>query len=187
MCKARKCLVVGGGLASYNQHLKDIHKAIQQTLMTPYNQLVGDLTTMPKPPKPLTQEEPMYPIGNYNTNLYEETINDLQHNNKTKADILWAGTRNHIIDIDDFWCIAKKTNYDSGFGCQEVAKDLILVGKDFWLERHEYDGAENWEFRTYPQKPEKQIKTTALASTPSQRSDCDLAELQEKPDDCKGE
>ena len=33
------------------------------------------------------------------------------------------------------------------------ADRLRIVGKDWWLEREEYDGSEWWEFRTFPQKP----------------------------------
>jgi hypothetical protein len=29
---------------------------------------------------------------------------------------------------------------------------IIVVGKDWWLERHEYDGSEWWEFKTMPDK-----------------------------------
>ena len=45
--------------------------------------------------------------------------------------------------------------YDDGFGGQTVAKDLLVVGDGWWLERNEYDGSEWWEFRRPPQKPDK--------------------------------
>lgn len=35
---------------------------------------------------------------------------------------------------------------------------LIVVGKDFWLERHEYDGSEWWEFKSIPMEPEETIE-----------------------------
>jgi hypothetical protein len=31
---------------------------------------------------------------------------------------------------------------------------LEIVGDDWWLERHEYDGAEWWEYKTKPSMPE---------------------------------
>ena len=40
--------------------------------------------------------------------------------------------------------------YDDGYGITEVNMGLKLVGKDFWLERHEYDGSEWWEYKTLP-------------------------------------
>ena len=40
--------------------------------------------------------------------------------------------------------------YNDGYGIEEINTDLILVGKDFWLERHEYDGSEWWEYKSMP-------------------------------------
>ena len=40
--------------------------------------------------------------------------------------------------------------YNDGFGSEEINTELILVGKDFWLERHEYDGSEWWEYKSMP-------------------------------------
>ena len=41
----------------------------------------------------------------------------------------------------------------NGFGGAEVNENLFVVGADWWLERHEYDGSEWWEFKTLPTKP----------------------------------
>ncbi|RVU70031.1 hypothetical protein EJK17_09890 [Lactobacillus xujianguonis] len=42
----------------------------------------------------------------------------------------------------------KTVEYDSGYGGQGLASDLIVFLKDgCWLERHEYDGAEWWELK----------------------------------------
>ena len=30
---------------------------------------------------------------------------------------------------------------------------LVVVGKDFWLERNNYDGSEWWEFKQVPVEP----------------------------------
>lgn len=40
----------------------------------------------------------------------------------------------------------------------------MIVGDDWWLERHEYHGGENWVFITKPEKPaiEKPIKRLAI-------------------------
>lgn len=43
------------------------------------------------------------------------------------------------------------TRYDDGYGAPEVAEDLLVIGADFWLERHEYDGLEWWEFKQMPE------------------------------------
>lgn len=79
-------------------------------------------------------------------NLLEETKEILEHNNYTLDDIEWVGTSLHYIDKEEFIKLANVTYYN-GFGAQEVADNLILVGKDFWLERHEYDGSEWWELK----------------------------------------
>jgi len=46
--------------------------------------------------------------------------------------------------------LAEDVNYNSGFGGQEIAKDLVVVGTGWWMERHEYDGSEWWEFKAPP-------------------------------------
>jgi hypothetical protein len=89
------------------------------------------------------------------TNLLQETIQELNRHNKTWDDVLWVGGSDFTISIEDFKKLANR-EYDNGFGAPEVALDLKVVGKDWWLERYEYDGAENWEYKTYPKKPLEQ-------------------------------
>ena len=88
-------------------------------------------------------------------NLLKETIETLNYYNKTLDDIEWFGS-GKVKLIDD---LKKALNfdYDDGYGGQEVLNDLILVGKDFWLERHENDGSEWWEYKTLPLKPQKSV------------------------------
>ncbi|MDU0406154.1 hypothetical protein ML8HA_01956 [Lactococcus lactis] len=38
----------------------------------------------------------------------------------------------------------KKTNYDSGYGGQEIAYNLMIKGNGFIMTRGEYDGSEWW-------------------------------------------
>ena len=94
-------------------------------------------------------------------NLYEETKGILKDHGKSLSDIIWVGGRDFEIFGEDFIKLANDT-YDSGYGAQEVAVDLTLVGKDFWLERHEYDGAEWWEFKTVPTRPKKKRHITRI-------------------------
>ena len=42
--------------------------------------------------------------------------------------------------------------YDNGYGGQELFGFVGLSG-GAWLERYEYDGAERWEFKEYPEAP----------------------------------
>lgn len=95
-------------------------------------------------------------------NLLKETIEDLNENNKKSTDVLWVGR-----DYYDFknkkrvtykttwdeFCMKANFEYDAGFGSAKIPEDLIVVGKDFWLERHEYDGSEWWEFKAMPEEP----------------------------------
>ena len=88
------------------------------------------------------------------TNLLEETLQVLATNGKTLADVLWCGSPDFYFTWQDFVVVADTANYYSGFGSQEVACDLLVVGENWWLERYEYDGAERWEFKTLPVKPD---------------------------------
>ena len=100
-------------------------------------------------------------------NLLKETIECLNDNDKQTSDVLWVG-RDYTdwreplnpkpvcykSTWDDF-CLKANFMYDDGYGGNEIPMDLIVVGKDFWLERHEYDGSEWWEFKTMPVEPEE--------------------------------
>lgn len=79
-------------------------------------------------------------------NLLAETIEMLETNNKLPDNVLWVGTKEISFTWADFVELAN-TEYCAGLGGQEVAKDLLIIGDGFWLERHEYDGSEWWEFK----------------------------------------
>lgn len=86
-------------------------------------------------------------------NLKEETLQIMKNHGKSMDDVIWVGCEDFAIPMEDFWKLAD-TTYDSGFGAAEVAQDLIVVGEDWWLERHEYDGSEWWEYKVVLSKPE---------------------------------
>ena len=102
-------------------------------------------------------------------NLYEEIIAILEAHNKTIADIQYIiypkiingleSIYNKLctVNIDNFMKIAKETNYDNGYGRNEIPISLKIVGKDWWLEREEYDGSEWFEYKTLPEKPEEEL------------------------------
>ena len=94
-------------------------------------------------------------------NLLEETIDVLKKEWKKEDDVLWCGSEDFWFTWEEFKKVAD-TIYDKGYGAPKVATDLVVVGKDFWLERHEYDGAEWWELKTTPKKPEIHKKPVAL-------------------------
>jgi hypothetical protein len=85
------------------------------------------------------------------TNLLAETLHTLEQNGKSPLIVNWVGSLDgkYAISFAGFRLIAN-VNYDAGFGAQEVAVNLVVVGDDWWLERHEYDGSEWWEFKSIP-------------------------------------
>lgn len=87
-------------------------------------------------------------------NLLVETIKYIKEVGISGPEIAWVGNEHFYFTWDEFKKISN-VEYCAGFGAQEVAQDLIIVGADFWLARHEYDGSERWEFmsRIAPKKP----------------------------------
>ena len=84
-------------------------------------------------------------------NLKEETLDKLREHNKTWEDVKFiqgedfvvANSKEEILEL-------MNVEYDDGYGAPEVAEDLIIVGDKWWLERHEYDGSEWWEYKELP-------------------------------------
>lgn len=91
-------------------------------------------------------------------NFLCETIGVIESHDKCVSDIKFIGYRprysfepnfNIRTDWDSFVKMAD-FEYDNDFGGEEIPLGLVVVGTDWWLERHEYDGAEWWEFKTMP-------------------------------------
>lgn len=86
------------------------------------------------------------------TNLLQETIKVIEDCGHTTHDVKWVGSRDGVFAIDwEKFCELANFEYDSGYGGQEIANDLVVVGEDWWLERHDYDGSEWWEHKKIPQ------------------------------------
>lgn len=94
-------------------------------------------------------------------NLLHETISFLMSEGRAPADVRWIGNTDAWFDWEAFARLADRT-YDSGFGGQEIAEDLLVVGDNWWLERHEYDGSEWWEYKSTPTKPTRHDVPTSL-------------------------
>lgn len=87
-------------------------------------------------------------------NLYQETVDALAKAGKAPADVDWVGSEGVLLDTESFWERARQTDYDNGWGAQEVAEDLVVVLRDgSWLEREEYDGSEGWAHKSTPARP----------------------------------
>jgi len=99
-------------------------------------------------------------------NLLRETLTSLKDNGKSTEDVKWCGTRFVSFTWSKFAEIAEKTDYDDDYGAQEVAKDLMIVGDNWWLEREEYDGAEGWEYKEMPIIPNGFIDLKRLTYNP---------------------
>jgi hypothetical protein len=83
-------------------------------------------------------------------NLLEDTITMLTINKKTINDVLFVRTRKQQCSFAKFAELVKDFKYINSFGCYEINLDLVVVGRDFWLERKEYDGTEQWVFKSVP-------------------------------------
>lgn len=94
-------------------------------------------------------------------NLLAETEFNLEVHNKTLNDVEWIGCPTFEVNKEQFIELAN-VEYDDGFGAPEVATDLLVVGSGWWLERHEYDGSEWWEFKEEPKRPAETRKIKAL-------------------------
>lgn len=96
-------------------------------------------------------------------NLLRETKQVLQEHGGGPEDVLWVGRPELNLKCD--WAgFVKQANfiYENGYGCAEIPMDLVVVGKDWWLERYEYDGAEWWEFKRAPKEPEGELVDECL-------------------------
>lgn len=93
-------------------------------------------------------------------NLLRETTAKLREYGHGSGDVRWVESR-----LDDWnngerqWCTWDEfaaragIDYDAGFGGTAIAESLRVVGDDWWLERHEYDGSEWWEYKRRPERP----------------------------------
>lgn len=84
-------------------------------------------------------------------NLLQETLEKLGEHGVTKDDVRWVGAKDWFT-WEEYAKLADM-EYDDGYGGQEICASLVVVGDDWWLERHEYDGSEWWEFKKLPIKP----------------------------------
>ena len=102
-------------------------------------------------------------------NLLKETLEVLKGYGKSPKDVKWVGSKDgkYAITWDEFEKIAN-IEYNKGYGSQEIAEDLVIVGDDWWLERCVSDGwSEWWEFKTLPVKQPKTAKFTKILTTSS--------------------
>lgn len=86
------------------------------------------------------------------TNLVSETIGAVARTNATPV---WVGSRDgtYAMPWSEFCEKFADLGYDSGYGGQEIADDLVVMLEDgSWLSRGEYDGSEWWRHNQAPAK-----------------------------------
>lgn len=89
-------------------------------------------------------------------NFYDEIIKTLEKNNKAINDIVWIGTRKYKVEKDKFLEDVKNLKYDKGYGIATINMDLIIAGKDWYLERWEYDGSEGFSYVPFLTEPQEE-------------------------------
>lgn len=82
------------------------------------------------------------------TNLWEETMRMLVAHGKTFENVEYVLGSNFGITKENFEKVTKKSDYDSGFGAARVAEDLVVVGDNWWVERHE-DGSVTYKLGAF--------------------------------------
>jgi hypothetical protein len=91
-------------------------------------------------------------------NLYDETCEVLSKNDASFDDVKYVALGDgKWTNVSKFIEIAKEITYDNGYGGVEINFDLQVVGKDFWLQRVEYDGSEEWQFLRHPGEPKEEL------------------------------
>lgn len=93
-------------------------------------------------------------------NFLKETLEKLCRNGKKPEDVRFIKMRSAWCTWEQFDKIASR-EYDNGYGTDIINSALMVVGDDWWMERHEYDGSEWWEFKRMPAKPDGSTVLTA--------------------------
>lgn len=99
-----------------------------------------------------------------NYSLWDETVGFLESEGYCEGDIYAIFGDKFQVTLENFREVAQKTHYNSGYGSQEVACDLVIMLVDGkWLRRTEYDGKEEWTLEQVPEIPSRveAIKTLA--------------------------
>lgn len=86
-------------------------------------------------------------------NLLEETIKEIEECGHTIYEVKFVTDGYVYCNWEDFARNIENYNYNAGYGVNEVNMNLKVVGSDWWLERHEYDGSEWWEYKSLPIAP----------------------------------
>lgn len=96
-------------------------------------------------------------------NLWQETEGMLRSHGLSLTDVEFVDMPSGWATIEQFKAVAEDINYDPGYGIEEISCHLRIVGRDWWLDRREYDGSEWWEYHQRPQRPENHVAEVTKA------------------------
>lgn len=83
-------------------------------------------------------------------NLLEDTISALKEEGLSLDGVMFISMDGYRMTVDTFKELAARTEYNTGFGEQEINSSLCIWGMNWVMFRCEYDGAEWWEVRKLP-------------------------------------
>lgn len=90
--------------------------------------------------------------------FYDRIIMSLSKNKHSIDDIVWIGNNELCFEKNQFISLAKKITDKGMVALDFLPNQLMLVGKDFWLEKKQdeniYDFSEDcWIYKQMPTKP----------------------------------
>lgn len=87
-------------------------------------------------------------------NLADEIMSIFEYYGYTRNDIDWVGNSEFRVNVNWFLALAEDTDYDNGYGWENIPHDLTIFMKDgCWFSRREYDGSEWFVLNRVPEKP----------------------------------
>lgn len=90
-------------------------------------------------------------------NLWEETVEALKEEGLSFDGIMFVSMDGYRMTVDAFKELSSRTNYNAGFGEQEINSSLTIWGMNWVMYRCEYDGYEWWEVRKLPRDAKPRI------------------------------
>ena len=97
-------------------------------------------------------------------NLLKETIEVIKEHGHETKDVLWVGNHEVKSTWENFVRIAD-IEYHDDLAPIYIPIDLMVVGKDWWLERCTEDNVfEWWEYKEYPKEPVEKVTFLTLIS-----------------------
>jgi len=83
--------------------------------------------------------------------LLTETLSIMDLHNLKSKDVIFIGSLSGYACTWSQFLVLADVEYNNGFGCQEVAQDLIIIfNNDAVMSRMEYDGSEWWKYTPRP-------------------------------------